>query len=78
MERVAVQSKLAKSVGYDKDLAVLEVEFHNGGVYQYPGVTPEEAAEMLAAKSVGGHFLKAIKPKYKGTRVPVFAENEAK
>jgi hypothetical protein len=68
MERTPIESKLAKSVLYDKDTAVLEVEFHNGGVYQYCGVTPEEAEALLAAKSVGGHFLKHIKPKYNGFR----------
>lgn len=74
MERQAIESKLAKSIGYDKDLAVLEVEFHNGGVYQYPGVTDEEVFELLNAKSVGSHFLKVIKPKHAGVRVPVESE----
>lgn len=78
MERTAIESKLAKSIGYDKEHAVLAVEFHNGGVYEYPGVTPEEHAELMAAKSIGSHFLKVIKPKYKGTKVPVLAESEIK
>lgn len=68
MERKSIESTLAKSAGYDKELALLEVEFHNGGVYQYPGVTPEEAETLMGAKSFGGHFLKHIKPKYKGGR----------
>lgn len=76
MERQPVESKLAKSIGYDKDLAVLHVEFHNGGVYHYPGVTPEEHAELMAAKSIGSHFLKVLKPKYKGSKAP--AESQVK
>jgi hypothetical protein len=76
MERQVVESKLAKSVGYDGDLAVLEVEFHNGGTYQYPGVTPEEIVELMTAKSFGSYFLKNIKPKYKGVKAPL--ELEAK
>ena len=69
MNRTAIASKLLKSLAYNKDLAVLEVEYHSGAVYQYPGVTPQEVEQLLAAKSVGGHFLKHIKPKYQGARV---------
>lgn len=60
MERQAVNSKLLKSVGHDGD-QTLEVEFGNNAVYRYTGVTPEHFATMLAADSVGSHFLKTIR-----------------
>lgn len=70
MERAEVKSSLLASVGYDAANKVLEVQFKNGGkVYQYTGVEPEQAAEMLAAKSVGSHFLKQIKPAFPCKRI---------
>lgn len=64
MERSEVKSSLLKSVGYDAATGTLEVEFSNGPsrVYQYADVAPEKFAEMMAAKSVGSFFLKAVKP----------------
>jgi hypothetical protein len=70
VERTSVTSKFCKSIGYDAEVFVLEVELHNGAVYQYPGVTPKEYADLVAAESKGGHFLKHIKPAHEGVRVP--------
>jgi hypothetical protein len=56
MERVAVSSSNLSSVGYDAESQTLEIEFHNGGVYQYAGV-PEEVYEgLLSADSQGKYF----------------------
>ena len=38
MKRVPVSSSNLASVGYDPELRVLEVEFHNHTVYQYRNV----------------------------------------
>jgi len=35
MLRMSVSSSNISSVGYDPKTQTLEVEFHNGGVYQY-------------------------------------------
>lgn len=66
MNRAPVKSSLLKSVAHDPVMNVLEVEFANGPsrVYQYEGVTVEHFQEMMAAKSIGSHFLKQIKPKF--------------
>jgi len=64
MERVAVSSSNLASVGYDAESQILEIEFHNGGVYQYAGV-PEEVYEgLLSADSQGKYFHANIKNNY--------------
>jgi hypothetical protein len=42
MERQLVQSSNVYSVGYDAEKRRLEVEFVNGGVYEYLDVPPEK------------------------------------
>lgn len=53
MQRQAVESTNIKSVGYDPEDEVLEIEFHSGGVYQYLGVPPAVYEGMLAARYFG-------------------------
>lgn len=55
-------SKMLHSYGYDPEAGVLAVKFHNGGVYTYPGVSPEQFAALEGAESIGGHFAKHIRP----------------
>ncbi len=46
------------SVGYADP--ILEVEFTDGAVYQYTGVTPETFAALLNAPSMGRYFASDI------------------
>lgn len=62
MKRENVESSSVRSVGYEQ--GVLEVEFLNGGVYQYVDVPPEEHAALLAADSIGRYVNLEIKPFY--------------
>lgn len=48
---------------------VMHVEFNNGGLFSYPGVTNQKYNDLLAAKSIGKHFDQFIRPKYKGTKL---------
>lgn len=61
MQRIAVESSNVASVGYDEK--VMEVEFKNGGVYQYFQVEREIFDAMLASNSKG-QFLNKIKGNY--------------
>jgi KTSC domain len=65
MRRARVQSSNIRSVGYDLDEHVLEIEFHNGGVYDYLDVPPEEALALLESDSLGRYLNAAIKPRYR-------------
>lgn len=58
MERTAVSSSHIASIGYDEALQTLEVEFTDGGVYQYFNV-PLPSYEALMSAPSHGTFLNA-------------------
>jgi hypothetical protein len=61
MEREYVESSNLKSVGYDPNNAILEVEFHNGAIWQYYDVLESTYYEMKSAASIGKYFNSNIK-----------------
>ena len=61
MEREKVKSSNLESVGYDEDKSLLEVEFKDGAVYQYSGVSSELHKQLISADSVGSFFQKNIR-----------------
>jgi hypothetical protein len=69
MERLPVSSSNLASVGYDEVGQVLEVEFRNGGVYQYVGVPASTYDQFMAADSLGRFLARNIKPRYPFRRV---------
>lgn len=69
MDRTDVVSSNLKSVGYDEGSETLEIEFHNGSVYQYFGVPPEEHRELMDADSHGKYLAAEIKDKYRYEKV---------
>lgn len=69
MEREAVDSSTILSIGYDNQSETLEVEFKNGGIYQYYNV-PESIHQQLIESSSKGSFLHAnIKSSFPFSRV---------
>lgn len=69
MEREMVDSSTVLSIGYEPTSSTLEVEFKNGGLYQYYNV-PEPIHQQLMASDSKGKFLHAyIKPAYPCSRV---------
>jgi hypothetical protein len=56
MTRVRVSSSNLASIGYDPDNQILEVEFRNGGVYQYFDVPEHVHRDLMAASSHGRYF----------------------
>jgi hypothetical protein len=69
MQRNSVRSSNIKSVGYDESSAVLEVEFHSTGIYQYRGVSKEIYKDFMAASSKGRYFERHIKDRFPTTKV---------
>lgn len=59
MTRTPVTSSLIRSLGHEGD--VLEVEFSSGRIYQYHGVSPEQAEALRTAPSIGQHFATHIR-----------------
>ncbi|KJH85260.1 KTSC domain-containing protein [Pseudomonas sp. KSR10] len=64
MKRVAVTSRSLRSLGYDPDEQLLEVEFHNGSVYRYEQVPAEVVQALLEADSMGRYFNQVFKPQH--------------
>jgi len=64
MNRQPVSSSNLRSVGYDPDRSVLEIEFHSGGVYQYTAVPPGVHQGLMSASSKGTYFHQNIKSSY--------------
>lgn len=62
MKRERLDSSSLRSAGYDPLAHVLEVEFRNGGVYQYLEVDDEEYEEFQQAPSKGRYLNTEIKP----------------
>lgn len=67
MDRFIVKSKLLHSIGYCA--GVLEVEFRDGGLYEYWDVPPEVFHELTLAKSVGAYFIQNVKSQYPYNKV---------
>ena len=56
MHRTPVSSTNIRSIGYDSQSAILEVEFTSGDVYQYFNI-PEHLYRGLMSASSKGQFL---------------------
>jgi hypothetical protein len=64
MQRQHVSSSNVHSIGYDKDTQILEVEYNNGGIYEYSDVPASEYEALMLASSVGSYLHTHIKGKY--------------
>ena len=61
IQRAPVSSSALRSVGYDTDLAILEIEFENGAVYQYFDVPAQVHRGLMNADSHGRYFHSKIR-----------------
>ena len=61
MTRTPVNSSSLASVGHDPETNTLEIEFKNGGVYRYAGVSAEDHAALIGSSSIGAHFHQRIR-----------------
>lgn len=64
MRRQPASSSNLKSVGYDPGGRVLEIEFQDGGVYQYDNVPKEVYVALMEASSHGSFFHRNISNNY--------------
>jgi hypothetical protein len=64
MHRDQLPSTSLKSVGYDGEQEILEVEFCNGEIHQYLNVPPEDYADLIASESQGSYFTNHIRGMY--------------
>jgi KTSC domain len=69
MERKRISSSKIRAVGYDAKTQVLEVEFNDGRVMAYSGVSPEVHRRFMAAPSPVSFFDDKIAEEYPGKRI---------
>jgi hypothetical protein len=69
MERKRVNSSKIRAVGYDPRAQVLEVEFSDGKVMAYTGVSPEVHRRFMGAPSPVSFFEDRIAEDYPGRRL---------
>lgn len=70
MNRTPVKSSQIVSIGHDPATKTLEIEFPRQSVYQYAGVSTEQAKALMDAESIGKHFGAHIKGKFEYQRMP--------
>jgi hypothetical protein len=75
MERETVASGALKSIGYDAEAHVLEVEFRTGRIYQYDGVAPETYAWLLRVEAKGGFLNRMIIDRFPTREVTPVAQD---
>lgn len=69
MEMVSVDSSNVARVGHDEESSTLQVEFLNGGVYQYFDVPEDVYIGLRDADSVGIFLNSHIKGMYRYSKV---------
>jgi hypothetical protein len=69
MEREPVASSAVASAGYDEATETLEVEFLNGGIYQYYNVSPALFEQFKTASSKGQFIYANIRNAHPYSRV---------
>ncbi len=60
-----VNSSMISAVGYDAASKTMHVRFPNGSHYAYEGVSPEQHAALVGAKSIGKHFGQNVRGQFK-------------
>ena len=61
MNRQKVISSNISSIGYEENSSMLEIQFQNGGVYQYFNVSKSLFSRLMNATSHGTFFDRYIK-----------------
>lgn len=69
MERRKVNSSAFRSVGYDERNRVLEMEFSDGRVVQYSGVSAEVHRRLMNAPSMVSYFRDNIEESFTAKRI---------
>lgn len=69
MKRVDVESNLIHSITYDEESRILDIRFHDTGMYRYYEVEPEVVEEFLDTESKGQYFNDYIRDAYLFTQL---------
>jgi hypothetical protein len=64
MKTIPVVSNTLRTVGYDTDRQLLQIEFQNRSIYQYFEVPQAVYEELMQASSKGAYFNRSIRPHF--------------
>ena len=64
IKRIPVASPNIASIGYDKEIHILEIEFNHGAIYQYKDVPENVYEELMSSPSQGAYFMNELKDKF--------------
>lgn len=67
MNRIPVESSNLKSIGYDPEQQILEIEFRGNVVWQYRNVPMSVWLELESAPSKGKYFQSQIRERFAST-----------
>ena len=69
MERKNVSSSSIRSIGFDERNRVLEVEFSDGRINQYSGVSAEINRRLMSAPSIVSYFRDNVEESFPAKRL---------
>ena len=69
MDRKKVSSSSIRSIGYDERNRVLEVEFNDGRINQYSGVSAEVHRRLVSAPSIVSYFRDNVEESFTAKRL---------
>ncbi|WP_075205038.1 KTSC domain-containing protein [Klebsiella variicola] len=69
MDRQPVVSSNIRSVGYDANDSILEIEFNNVAIYQYFDIPENIYSDLISSDSIGGYLARHIKGYFRYSRV---------
>jgi len=69
MERKRISASNIRSVGYDTRNRLLEIEFTNGSIVQYSGVSGEVYRRLMNASSAGSYFHDEIEENFPAKKI---------
>jgi hypothetical protein len=69
MKRSTVRSSTIRTIGYDPETRVLEIEFHRRGTYRYFDVPDLVYRGLIRSLSKGSYFNTAISQRFRNEEV---------
>ena len=69
MDRKNVSSSSIRSIGFDERNRVLEVEFNDGRINQYSGVSAEIHRRLMSAPSIVSYFRDNVEESFTAKRI---------
>ncbi|WP_372509556.1 KTSC domain-containing protein [Streptomyces humicola] len=62
--RTRVESSCVRSIGYEAETFLLQIEFAGGGIYEYAGVPEHIHQGLKRAESHGRYFNRVIRDRF--------------